>query len=190
MPNEIIEFVKAALRNPLEVSTVFPTTRYLANTLLDAADIGRAKSVVELGCGTGAITKHLSPRLTPSQSFLGIEIDEPMVKFLQKEYPKLRFETGLAEQLPQWAPEGSVDVVVSSLPWTVFSPTMQANTIEAILKGLRPGGSFLTYICANALVYPQAKSFLAKLNDKFSKVERSPLEWRNIPPAFVYKSTK
>ncbi len=190
MARELVEFVKAAIRNPIEVSTVFPTSRSLATTLLNMGSIESAGRVVELGAGTGAITKYLAPRLQDKDAYFGIELDPNMVAFLKTEFPELHFETGLAENIPQWVAAGSVDLVVSSLPWTVFNDETQERTIQAIHKSLKPGGSFVTYVCANALWYPQAKALLRRLHTTFASVERSELEWRNIPPAYVFKSTK
>ena len=190
MARDKIEFVKAALRRPLEVSTVFPTSRPLAEKLLSFADLKNADHVVELGSGTGAITQHLEPRLKPRASFLGIEIDEPMVKYLREKFPKLRFEAGPADMLSQLVPASSVDAVVSSLPWTIFPDEVQSSTINAISHALKPSGVFVTYICANALWYPQARAFTRKLETTFRDVHRSDLEWRNIPPAFVFRSTR
>jgi phosphatidylethanolamine/phosphatidyl-N-methylethanolamine N-methyltransferase len=190
MAKHTLEFFKAALRNPLDVSTVFPTSKALAETMLGFADLARARRVVELGSGTGAITKHLAPKLTDPSVFIGVELDPKMVEFLRQEWPALRFETGLAEAIPQWVAPGSVDVIVSSLPWTIFSEETQTKTIAAVRDSLRPGGAFVTYVCANALLYPHAGSFLKLLRTEFSSLKRSELEWRNIPPAFVYRGIK
>jgi phosphatidylethanolamine/phosphatidyl-N-methylethanolamine N-methyltransferase len=187
---DTIEFVKAALRRPLEVSTVFPTSKALAETLLDSADFTRAEKIVELGVGTGAITKRLQHRLPNSQAYLGVELDTKMVDFMKSEFPKLRFEAGLAADLPNWVEPESVDVVVSSLPWTVFSTEMQQKTQQAIIACLKPGGSFVTYVLANALFMPQGRSLVRLLRENFRDVQRSDLEWRNIPPAFVFRSIK
>jgi phosphatidylethanolamine/phosphatidyl-N-methylethanolamine N-methyltransferase len=189
--HDIVEFVKAALRNPLEVSTIFPTSRQLAETLIAHADLARAGRVVELGVGTGAITKHLATRIH-RESYIGVELDAKLVEYLrrQPEFNGMRFESGLAEKIGEWTAPGETDVVISSLPWTIFSPELQGRTITAILDSLKPGGVFITYICANAFLYPNARSFTNKLKSGFADVYRSPLEWRNIPPAFVLKSTK
>jgi phosphatidylethanolamine/phosphatidyl-N-methylethanolamine N-methyltransferase len=187
---DTLEFLKAALRRPMEVSTVFPTSKYLAEALLSYADLASARSVAELGPGTGAITRYLQPKLIDGASYIGIEIDKPMVDYLKLQYPKMRFEVGLAETLSTLVPPGSVDAVVSSLPWTIFPSEMQERTVKAIVKALKPGGVFVTYVCVNALVYPQAKSFINRLSENFREVHRGDLEWRNIPPAFVYRSVK
>jgi len=190
LARDILEFVKAAIRNPLNVSTVFPTSKALAETLLARGDLRHAERVAELGAGTGAITKHLATRLAKPESYIGIELDPRMVEFLRREYPGLRFAKGLAEDLCDWVPERSVDVVISSLPWTMFSDETQTKTVEAIVRALKPGGVFVTYICVNAMAYPRARSFIERLKNGFSEVTRAPLEWRNIPPAFVFQAKK
>lgn len=190
MAKDKIEFVKAALRNPFDVSTVFPTSRSLTETMLNLADLANASKVVEVGAGTGAITRHLEKKISKPDVYLGIELDPKMVDFLKSEWPSLRFEAGLAENLPTWAPAGSVDHVVSSLPWTMFSVETQKKTIDAIVSSLRPGGSFLTYICVNALIFPAARTFLSQLHASFGQVKKGDLEWRNIPPAVVFHAIK
>lgn len=190
MAHDVLEFIKAALRSPLNVSTVFPTSKALAETMLARAPLDGAERVVELGAGTGAITKHLAPRLKNSDGYLGVELDPKMVAYLTGRFPDLRFASGFAQDLCEWVPKGSVDVVVSSLPWTMFSAETQTKTIDAIVAALKPKGTFLTYICINAFAYPMARSFIELLKNGFSDVSRSPLELRNIPPAFVFQAKK
>ncbi len=187
---QTFEFLKAAIRSPMEVSTVFPTSKFLANRLLDHANLGTAKSVVELGCGTGAITRHLQPRLSRRDSYLGIEISSQMVSFLNNEFPTLKFAEGRAEDLATFVKPGSVDAVVSSLPWTIFSKELQTTTLDEIHQALRPGGTFVTYVCVNAMVYPNAQAFFSAMASKFDRIERSPIELLNVPPAYVYQATK
>jgi len=190
LAREVIEFIKAALRNPLDVSTVFPTSPALAEAMLAQGDLSNASRIVEIGSGTGAITKHIAKRLSDPGMYLGVELDPRMVEFLRRAFPTLKFENGPAEHLPRWVPEESVDLVISSLPWTLFPTDIQTKTVDAIISSLKPGGVFITYICVNAMLYPQARPFIKKLNQSFSEVSRSALEWRNIPPAFIFRATK
>lgn len=190
MARPTLEFVKAALRNPMEVSTLFPTSKYLATKMIELAGADHAERVIELGTGTGAITQHLLPRLRQPQNYLGVELDAKMASFMREHFPQLRFENGLAESLQQWVAPSSVDVVVSSLPWTLLSDDTQKRTLYAIKTALKPSGTFATYICANALLYPLAKTFRHNLSETFQTYERSGLEWRNVPPAYVFTVVK
>jgi phospholipid N-methyltransferase len=132
----------------------------------------------------------LEPRLKDPSLYLGVELDAKMRDFLVASYPKLRFEQGFAQNLLDWTEAGSVDAIVSSLPWTLFSEDAQIETIEAIYAALKPGGVFVTYICLNAVIYPSAAGFLRRLRARFPQVDRTRLELRNIPPAYVYRARK
>lgn len=191
MQNEIIEFVKAAIKNPRDVSTVFPTSRWLAQRLLDEIPIKPNSFIVEVGAGTGAITQHLLRRLTkPGEQYLGVELNEQMVTYLRTYFPSMKFEQGLAQNLDVWMKDKKADGVVSSLPWTVFPEAVQRETLSAIYDSLKPGGVFATYMCLNSSWYPQAKRFKEMINSSFKSVDKTPVEWRNIPPAFVFRCTK
>lgn len=190
MRQDIVEFVKAAIRNPLEVATIFPTSKYLAERLLDLADVERPGQVAEVGFGTGAITKYLVPRLKDPKRYVGIELNGDMVHYMRRNFPGLRFEEGAAESLPQITGAGKVTTVVSSLPWTVFSPEMQKRTLTGIHEAMAENGRFVSYVCVNAMWYPQAQHLRGLLHGMFRSVVKSPIEWKNVPPAFVYVCTK
>ncbi len=190
MRQDILEFVKAAIRNPLEVATIFPTSKPLAERMLDLAGVDRPGLVAEVGFGTGAITKHLAPRLKDPKRYLGLELNGDMVHYMRRNYPELRFERGPAESLPELTGAARVTTVVSSLPWTMFAPGTQKRTLAGIHEALAENGRFVTYVCVNAMWYPQAQHMGGLLNGMFRSVVKSPIEWRNVPPAFVYLCTK
>jgi len=190
MRDDLLEFVKAAIRNPLEVATVFPTSRALAERLIEASGLEQGGLVAEVGCGTGAITRWIRPRLKDESQYVGVELNSDMVHFLRSEFNGMRFEEGPAEMLPELTGANQVSAVISSLPWTVFSDDLQKRTLKAILDSLKDGGVFVTYVCVNAAWYPQAQHLGGLLKGLFSTVKKTPIEWRNIPPAFVYVCTK
>jgi phospholipid N-methyltransferase len=189
MRKDLIEFIKAGLQKPLEVSTIVPTSSALALRMLSEVQTDNG-IVLELGTGTGAITRHLNKKLKDPKQYIGFEINDEMTRFMRENYPHLHFEQAPADQIGRFTPPESVDSVVSSLPWSVFSTKTQESTLKAIFEVLRPGGIFITYICLNAALSPLARSFLHQLKETFSSVRRSPVEWRNFPPASVYYARK
>ena len=74
------EFVKAALRDPKNVSTIFPSLKFLAQSLIKHAGMAEGHHVLELGCGSGAITRHILSQRSELASYVGVEIDEDLVK--------------------------------------------------------------------------------------------------------------
>lgn len=53
---ENLIFFRQFLLRPTEVSAVIPTSRALSRVLVEKANIRHAKTIVELGPGTGAAT--------------------------------------------------------------------------------------------------------------------------------------
>ncbi len=191
MLSSYLQFVKAAAKSPMQMSTVFQTSHWLAKRLLERANLDQAHSVLELGPGAGAITKSLYGQLLADCRYKGIELNPDLVAYLRKAFPKFEFIEGSAELCAEIArKEGPADVVVSSLPWTIFPTEVQDKIMESVVQSLQPGGRFVTYVCINATLYPAAKNLRSLLFKNFSDVHKSKIEWRNIPPAFVYTCTK
>jgi phospholipid N-methyltransferase len=192
MSSPYLEFIKAAIKNPLQISTVFQTSRWLRNRMLEHVDFKTAKHIIELGPGAGAITEGIAQRLQPNTRFTAFELNVELVEYLRKCYPtNMEFVVGSAELAKQYADtKGPADAVVSSLPWSLFPADLQERIVDAIYSALKPGGVFTTYVCVNAYFYPASQNLRYLLHRKFKKVTKTPVEWRNIPPAFVYVCEK
>ncbi|MCA9573131.1 MAG: hypothetical protein KC656_35085, partial [Myxococcales bacterium] len=78
-----------------------------------------------------------------------------------------------------------VDRVVSGLPWTMWPEAVQAEVLSGITACLAPDGRFVTYSYLNAQFSPAGSRFRDTLEQWFDHVWRSPVEWRNVPPAMV-----
>lgn len=188
--HENLTMLRAAIVRPKEVATIFPTSASLAQALLDGQSFKKASLVVELGPGTGAITRPLRKRLSRSTEYLGVEITPSLIKGLQSRYPDLCFVRDSAERLPGILGKRKADAIVSSIPWTLLGPREQENLMNGILGALKPGGTFSTYVCLNAAWYPSARHLKMLLDRSFLAVEKSPIVWSNLPPAFVYTCRK
>lgn len=184
------EFVKAAFRDPRNVSTIFPSLKYLAQALIRHSEMGEGHHVLELGSGSGAITHHILKRRSELASYTGIEIDKNLVSYLQNKYPNEKFLALSADNLKEHIPDESMDTVICSLPWTMFAGDMQEAITKEILRVLKPGGHFTTFLCIHALSYPGAPRAKKVFKEAFSKFEKCESIARNIPPANVYKGTK
>lgn len=181
-------FVLAAARRPREVATIFPTSRALAERLIAGVDFN-CRLLVELGPGSGAITRPLLERLDPA-AYVGLEINGGLVTLLRERFPGATFEERSALDVADLVGAGQADHIVSSLPWTVFSAEDRERGVAAVHDALRPGGTFHTYVCMNAMPYPSAKALLKSLRARFRRVQRVAFEWRNVPPAFVFRAEK
>ncbi len=89
--NENIEFLQAFLKNPLKVGSIAPSSPELAQKMVEGICPDEENIVLELGVGTGAITKFLQEVAPSKESYLGIELDKTLVKSLKVNYPQMRF---------------------------------------------------------------------------------------------------
>ena len=184
------EFVKAAFRDPKNVSTIFPSLKFLARALIKHADMGPGHHVLELGSGSGAITRHIMAQRASLASYTGVEIDASLVDFLQQSFPGENFLNVSADDLKSHIPDESIDVVICSLPWTMFAGDLQEDITQEIMRVLKPGGKFTTFLCLHSLTYPGAPRAKKIFRNYFTGFEKKETIAANIPPANVYLGSK
>jgi phospholipid N-methyltransferase len=172
-------FARAMIANPRQVGAIWPTSRRAVRGLLDMADIGGARTVLEFGVGTGVYTAEILRRVGREARVLGFEVDARLCRAVcaRLDDPRLELVNDSAENAGRYLGGEAADVIVSSLPFT----TLPAGTREAILDlscgVLDPTGSFL--------VLQYSPAVLGELERRFGRVRRRlcPL---NLPPAFLF----
>jgi phosphatidylethanolamine/phosphatidyl-N-methylethanolamine N-methyltransferase len=179
-------FLRQALRRPTVVGAPAPTGSTVAAEI--AAVVPRVGTVVELGVGTGALVPAIRARLAPEARYLAVEIDDRMVAHLRRRSPGLEVLCGDAAELDALlaaAGVGQVDAVVSSLPWTLFTPTRRDRTLDAVRAVLTPGGVFATIVTVTAPHW-RVHQLRARLHTAFDQVLETRTVWRNVPPARLF----
>jgi phospholipid N-methyltransferase len=153
------------------------------NDLLDFADFGEARTVVEFGTGTGVYTKEILRRLRPDGSLLSFELDAELAAAVSSRLadPRMRVVNDSAEHAGRYVAEHAgdekADILVSSVPFTSLPAGMLDDILGAARDVLKPGGRMLVLQYSNAV--------LADLKRFFGPVQRriSPV---NLPPAFLF----
>jgi len=97
-------------------------------------------TVVDLGAGTGALTRLLVDR---ADAVIAVEPDDRMRAVLTDEVPGARAVMGCGEQMP--IPDGSVDAVLASSSWHWMDPI---PTLHEVGRVLVPGG-ILGALCSS-----------------------------------------
>lgn len=159
----------------------------LAEVMTAGLGLGSAESVVELGPGTGVFTEAVLALLRSDARFTAVEINPRLASSLRARFPSLDVVEGSAEHLASFA-EPPVDVVVSGLPWTAMPAARQLSILDAVRDALSPRGRFTTFAYAHTAWTPPARRFARLLRSRFAIVERTPVVWRNLPPAYVYRA--
>ncbi|NLE66223.1 MAG: methyltransferase domain-containing protein [Lentisphaerae bacterium] len=187
-------FLKQALKQPRKIGAIAPSSRHLADMVMKTANLRGARTIVEIGPGTGVFTERIHAQMATDQVFFAIELNEHFFHEARRRCPGATIYHDSAANVGRYLKEhGSkhCDCVISSLPWGVFDEKLQDDIMAAVLQALRPGGEFLTY-SYNILgpLYRGSYRYEKRLPGWFSKVRRTPIVWRNLPPAFVFHCIK
>jgi phosphatidylethanolamine/phosphatidyl-N-methylethanolamine N-methyltransferase len=185
---EHFKFFLAAAARPLSMGAIAPSSRELAEQMLQKLTFGTTQNVLEIGPGTGAITEYVLPRLKSPSQYIGMEIDADFVTGLQHRFPGVGFINDSAENVS--ARVKSVDYIVCSLPWSMWTPSMQEKLLQNISTPLSQGCTFATYAYWPTLYTPTGRNFRKLLGRTFKTVETSPVIWKNLPPAVIYLCSK
>lgn len=159
-----------------------PSSRFLIDRLLRPIDFANATSIVELGGGTGCITRELLRRMAPECHLTCVEADEEFAAVCAEiDDGRLTVHHACATDLKQVLKEGGlddVDYIVSSVPLTILDDNLADEILEVAQACLRPGGKFLQY--------QYSLTYLSKLTARYRDV-RLGFTLRNVPPAVVYE---
>jgi phosphatidylethanolamine/phosphatidyl-N-methylethanolamine N-methyltransferase len=186
---EYIRFLAAFAAKPFRMGAIAPSSKRLAEMML--LGMSPADLVVEIGPGTGAITRIIRQRLQDPKTYLGFDINREFIEKLRHEFPDLNFHQESAENLGTHFQNGTQpDTVVCSLPWAIWPAQHQARVLEGIIAPLKNGGHFATFAYWPTMYAPAGFGFRKMLSKSFKKVERTKIVWGNLPPAVVYVCVK
>ncbi len=188
-------FLKEFVLHPQSTGAVTSSSRFLARRLVEDAGIRPGDTVADYGPGNGAITRHLLHYLERHHRhdpphFFAVELNAEFAEELRRQFPGLSVRAGCASNIAQCLrDEGrdGLDAVVSGLPWAAFPDGLQDKLLAAMLRALRPGARFVTFAYLQGTMLPAGRRFRKKIASLFSDVTVSPVVWRNIPPAIVYR---
>lgn len=119
--------------------------RQLRERMVDLARLGRGESVLDVGCGTGALALAAQRRVGATGSVCGVDPSPEMIARARRKATKagadVRFETAAVEALP--FPDATFDAVLSSLMLHHLTEEGRRQGVNQIARVLRPEGKFL-----------------------------------------------
>lgn len=177
-----LSFLKQWVRNPRELGSITPSSRFLTREVVDRIDFRTARHLAELGPGTGVFTKAILDRLAPDGHLLAIDTNAAFVEHLKREFPDPRLEAvqASAEQVAALAQARgwpALDAVVSGIPYSLLPKPVARAIIEGTRESLRAEGIFVGY--------QYSRMLRPLLLDVFGNVHYKAVVL-NVPPAHVY----
>jgi phospholipid N-methyltransferase len=183
------KFLTEFIQKPLATGSVIPSSSHLARMIVQSACLSDGDVVLEYGPGTGAFTGYILRELGPRSKFAAIEINPQFAAIFRATHPGVPLFEDSAENVRAICDSMEVamaDCVISGLPWAFFSKSMQVTLLDQMMRVLRPGGRFITFGYLQSLALPAARNLAVLLPTYFTTVSKSPVVWRNVPPAFIY----
>lgn len=190
---EAFAFLARFAARPTQVGAVFPSSRNLAEAMLEGIDLQPGDIVVEYGPGTGAFTEVVLERLPSGARYLGIERDPHFHGHLQSRFPQLEFHHGSAEELPAllsargW---GKPRLILSGLPFASMPGQVQELILTATRETLHEEGEFRTFTYPVCWYTTGSRRFRKVALNHFGEHRKSRTIHRNIPPAKVLSYRK
>lgn len=186
--NENIQFLQAFLKNPGTVGSITPSSPELARRMVAGIRPDENNVVLELGVGTGAITKFLQEIVPDGRSYLGVELDRDLVRSLKKNYPEMRIVRGNAleaAEIHRRSGLGKVGTIICCLPFVSMSNELGEKILLEIDKFMQLGCTFRTFQYAHGYYFPSAIKLREFMRGRYGKSRRSPLIVKNVPPAYI-----
>lgn len=185
---ENLQFLQAFLKNPMKVGAIAPSSPELAAEMLQGIHPDDHNIVLEMGVGTGAITKFLRDVVPSSRSYLGIELDSDLVASLKTNFPDMNIVCGSAADaysIHANSGLGKVRYVVCCLPFASLPKEISEAVLIEIEKFMDEGCELRIFQYAHGYYLPPAIKVREILKNRYGKSRRSPLILKNVPPAFT-----
>ncbi|HLI84944.1 MAG TPA: methyltransferase domain-containing protein [Bryobacteraceae bacterium] len=191
-------FLRESVRSWPTTAALLPSSRALADSLIRYIDFGSARTIVELGVGTGAITSEILCRIKPDARIYALDISSIFIEHVRQKFndprlvPILADARELTDVLGVWK-LGRVDAVVSSLGLTCMDNDARLAVFDQVTRCLSNQGVFTQYQYIHARAIPgwcgrigisgfNVAKFLRRY---FQNVSAETVLW-NAPPALVY----
>lgn len=188
---------------------IAPSSRFLASamtgpmkkTLKDPN--APTRRILEIGPGTGAVTRSIVKLLRPKDRFDLVELNETFVDLLEQRfvtnshYKKVREQSMIHRlALQDFTTEEPYDFIVSGLPLNNFSSDLVREVFDCYFRLLVPGGtlSYFEYMYVRTIrkrVGPREEKLRMRSLDEiiapYLKQHRIRQSWVfiNLPPAWV-----
>jgi len=170
------------LQAPTRIGAVAPSSRQLGLAMARQVAAGGTDPVIELGGGTGSVTRALLESGIAPERLVVLERDERLFRILQTRFPMVRVVKGDARVLRRLlAPLGitKAAAIVSCLPLISMPRLTCLRIVAESFALLGAGRPFIQF--TYGLTSPLAREKLGLKGRITARI------WANLPPASVWR---
>ncbi|UXN57725.1 phospholipid N-methyltransferase PmtA [Phyllobacterium zundukense] len=178
---EEVQFFKGWRKDRKGVGAVIPTSIHTARRMASVINPRSGMPVLELGAGTGVITKAILERGINPRQLVSVEYSQDFYDGLTQRFPGVDFRLGDAFALDDVLSDlkgEQFDCVVSAVPLLSFPMERRVGLLEGLLDRI-PAGRPVIQITYGPL------SPVIKMPDRYV-VSHYDFVIRNIPPAQLW----
>jgi phosphatidylethanolamine/phosphatidyl-N-methylethanolamine N-methyltransferase len=173
-----LQFLRSLIARPGGVGAIAPSGPVLARAMAAQADPKHPGVVLELGPGTGVVTKALIARGFAPERIIAIEYDSDLAALVSQRFPDVRVIRGDAFDLNRTLGASEpFAAIVSSLPLLNFPLAQRSALMDQVFARLASGAPFVQF--SYGLHAPVAPP-------EGVTVTRAAFVLRNVPPARVW----
>ncbi|HTW28661.1 MAG TPA: phosphoethanolamine methyltransferase [Acetobacteraceae bacterium] len=176
-------FFRRWLANPLQIGSVVPSSPALCRRIVAQTRRTPEELVLELGAGTGVVSRALLAGGVPPSSLIVVEIVPALARLLRAGLPGVQVIEGDARELPGLIPPalcGRIGTVVCGIPLVLLPLAEQRRFIDAMDR-VAPGRGFLHYSYCATSPLPWRRHGLHARREAWTPL--------NLPPASVWRYT-
>jgi phosphatidylethanolamine/phosphatidyl-N-methylethanolamine N-methyltransferase len=174
-----LAFLKSFLARPWKVASPIPSGRRLAAKIAEQIDPQAGGLVLELGPGTGAVTRAIRERGIAEEDLVLIETDREFVRLLRAEYPRARVIHGDAFAFGELLGRDAraLRSIVSGLPVIGEPAGRRRRFLETALDALAADRPFVQFSYSRQPPFPAFDDVT---------VDRAATVWQNIWPMHIW----
>jgi len=184
----IYSFIKQYVSKPRTVGAILPSSKYLADKMIQNIDFTNARCIVEYGPGTGVFTEKILEKKAQDTLVLLFETNKEFYLMLKEKYASkanIHIVNDSAENIEKHLLKHNIsciDYVVSGLPFASLPADVSSNILAETKKHLKKEeGRFITF---QYTLFK--KDFIGRYFNRIEIVR----EIRNVPPAYVFCCTQ
>lgn len=184
--NDTLSVLRAWASSPLKVGAEGPSTWSLASLI--TREIGPENGrVLELGAGSGSVTRALLACGVREANLSLVEFDPEHARLLRQRYPRsrvLEMDATCLRHLPLF--EGAkLGAAICNLSLLALPPRHIVAILEGVFTNLHPGAAM--YVSTYGFRCPVEQTLLDCLDLEATRIGST---FRHLPPATVYRISR
>jgi phosphatidylethanolamine/phosphatidyl-N-methylethanolamine N-methyltransferase len=173
-------FLRRFVASPSTIGAIAPSSAALARAIAAQLVFARPGPILELGPGTGSITREILNRGVHSNQLTAVEYDVDLAGAVAMQFPGLRVLRGDVFDLKTVLANAVPDLftaVISSIPLLSHPMRKRLALLWSAATFMQEGAPFIQFSYRLTPPVPRSSAIA---------VRRAAFVWKNIPPATVW----